>query len=320
MKKILAVLISFLALSFNVYAWHPTKPVNIYIGAGAGTTAEMAARRITEDITRRTGVTFVYHHQPGPGQIRVTNEFLEKPTDGHHLLMPFFGDVFIWSELLYKDSVRWNIDSFEYVIGLPSDPAVVIAPTNSSVNTPKELIEYLNNPPKNINIGTGSGTQAIALHAIMSLGRGDSSRVQEIRYKAAREVLAGVAAGDLDFGVIPAGLINSAEATGRIKVIGITSSEPFKNAPHHKIFKNEINDLVFYIYRLMVLPKGTDPKIVEWFNKNMRIALENPEIIKHSENNFETINTNYLSPLGIRQIVLNAKKLYQPIAEKNLPK
>jgi tripartite-type tricarboxylate transporter receptor subunit TctC len=317
-KLIFGFILSLTAVS--VFAWEPTRPVNIYIGAGAGTTAEIAARRITEDITRRTGVAFVYHHQPGPGQIRVTNEFLEKPADGHHLLMPFFGDVFIWSELLYKDSVKWNIDSFEYVIGLPSDPAVIIAPINSPVNDPNEFLKYLRNPPKNLNVGTGSGTQALAYHAIMSLGRGDGNKIQEIRYKAAREVMAGVAAGDLDFGVIPAGLINSAVGTGKVKVIGVTSSVPFKNSPQYKTFKEEINDLVFYIYRLIVLPKGTDPAIVSWFNRHMKIALENPEIIRLSETNFETIKPVYLTPTGIKQTVIEAKKLYQPIAEKNIPK
>jgi tripartite-type tricarboxylate transporter receptor subunit TctC len=320
MKHILLGFFAFLLFSVNAFAWQPSKPVNIYIGAGAGTTAEIAARRITEDITRRPGVTFIYHYMPGPGQIRVTNEFLTMPKDGHHLLMPFFGDVFIWSELLYKNSINWNLDSFEYVIGLPSDPAAIIAPLNSPINTPSDMIKYLNSPPKNINIGTGSGTQAIPYHALMHFGKGDVTKVQEIRYKAAREVLAGVAAGDLDFGVIPAGLINSAEATGKIKVIGITAGETFKNAPQHKLFKSEIDNLVFYIYRLIVLPKGTDTKIVEWFNKNMRIALENPDIVRHSENNFETIKDIYLTPAGIRQTVINAKRIYQPIAEKNIPR
>ena len=64
----------------------------------------------------------------------------------------------------------------------------------------------------------------------------------------------------------------------------------------------------------MVLPKGTDPKIVEWFNKNMRIALENPNIIKGFEENFETIDDSYLTSNGIKKVVLKGKEIYQPLA------
>jgi tripartite-type tricarboxylate transporter receptor subunit TctC len=316
MKKII-VGVFLGACAMFAQAWQPEKPVNLYIGAGPGTTAELAFRIVADDITKRTGVTFAYHHRPGPGQVDVTNNFLDMPKDGHHLLMPFFGDVFVWSELLYKDRVKWTPDSFEYVIGLPSDPAVFVAPKDSPVNSPADLVKYLKSPPKNVNFGTATGTQAIPYHAVMFYGKGDLSKVREIRYKAAREVLMDVASGNLDFGIIPAGLIKTAENTGRVKVIAITAGSPFTNAPSYPLMKSEIKDLVFYIYRLVVLPKGTDPKIVEWFTSNMRKSLENPEIIKTFENNFETINTRYLTPVGIKQTVLEAKRIYQPLAEKS---
>lgn len=314
MKKIIMSLL--VAVSFCAHAWKPEKPVNVYIGAGPGTTAEVAFRKLADDITKRTGVTFTYTFKPGPGQVELTNSFLEMPKDGYHLLMPFFGDVFIWSELQYKDRVKWNVDSFEYVIGLPSDPAVFIAPKDSPVKTPADIVKYLNNPPKNVNFGTATGTQAIPYHAVMFFGKGDFSKVREIRYKAAKEVLMDVATGNLDFGIIPAGLIRSAEATDRVKVVGITSDSVFKNAPQYPVMKNEVKELVFYIYRLVVLPKGTDPEIVEWFNSNLRKSLEDPEIIKSFENNFETADSRYLTPSGIKQVVIKGKQLYQPLAEK----
>jgi tripartite-type tricarboxylate transporter receptor subunit TctC len=319
MKKLLLILFLTISTFTSAHAWQPTQTVNVYIGAGPGTTAEVALRKVTDDITKRTGVTFNYNHRPGPGQVDITNSFLEMPKDGHHLLMPFFGDVFVWSEITYKDRVKWDVDSFEYVIGLPSDPAVVVASKNSPVNSPKELIQYLKNPNKNINFGTATGTQAIPYHAIMHFGKGDRSKVKEIRYKAAREVMMDVASENLDFGIIPAGLIRSAENTGKVKVIGITADSAFKNAPQYKTFKPEISELVFYIYRLVVLPKGTDPKIVEWFNKNMRISLENPNIIKGFEENFETIDESYLTSIGIKNIVQRGKQTYQPLARQSLP-
>lgn len=315
MKKIIIGLL-IAASSLYAYAWKPEKPVNVYIGAGPGTTAEVAFRKLADDITKRTGVTFTYTFKPGPGQVELTNSFLEMPTDGYHLLMPFFGDVFIWSELQYKDRVKWNVDSFEYVIGLPSDPAVFITPKDSPVSNPSELIKYLNKPPKNINFGTATGTQAIPYHAAMFFGNGDTTKVREIRYKAAKEVLMDVATGNLDFGIIPAGLIKAAENTERVKIVGITSDSPFKNAPNYPIMKSEVKELVFYIYRLVVLPKGTDPEIVEWFNKNLRKSLEDPAIIKSFEDNFETPDSRYLTPNGIKQVVIKGKKLYQPLAEK----
>lgn len=315
MKKIIIGLF-IAATSICAYAWKPEKPINVYIGAGPGTTAEVAFRKIADDITKRTGVTFTYTFKPGPGQVELTNSFLEMPNDGYHLLMPFFGDVFIWSELQYKDRVRWNVDSFEYVIGLPSDPAVFIAPKDSVVKTPRDMITYLNKPPKNINFGTATGTQAIPYHAIMFYGKGDASKVREIRYKAAKEVLMDVATGNLDFGIIPAGLIKSAENTDRVKIIGITSELPFKNAPNYPVMKSEVKELVFYIYRLVVLPKGTNPEIVEWFNSNLRKSLEDPAIIKSFEDNFETPDSRYLTPAGIKQVVIKGKQLYQPLVEK----
>jgi tripartite-type tricarboxylate transporter receptor subunit TctC len=314
MKFFLASILFF--IQSMAYAWQPSQTVNVYIGAGPGTTAEIALRRITDDINKRTGVSFNYHHRPGPGQVEVTNNFLNMPRDGHHILMPFFGDVFVWSEIIYKDRVKWNIDSFEYIIGLPSDPAVIVAPIDSPINSPRDLIQFLGSTRKNINFGTATGTQAIPYHAIVHFSKADRSKVKEIRYKAAREVMMDVASQNLDFGVIPAGLIKTAEGTGKVKIIGITSDLPFKNFPQYKTFNTEIQNLVFYIYRLVVLPPGTKPEIVTWFNNQMKISLENPDIIKSFEDNFETIEKNYLTPAGIKRIIHQAKLLYQPLAEK----
>ena len=318
MKKILFTLFLICNGVINAHAWQPNQPVNIYIGAGPGTTAEIALRRVTDDITKRTNVSFSYHYKPGPGQVEVTNNFISMPNDGHHMLMPFFGDVFIWSEIVFKDRVKWNADSFEYVIGLPSDPAVIISPINSPVNNPKELIQYLNLNNKNLNFGTATGTQAIPYYSIMHHSKADKSKVKEIRYKAAREVMMDVASGNLDFGVIPAGLIKTVESTGKIKIIGITANSPFATSPQYQVFNREIKDLNFYIYRLIVLPPKTKPEIVAWFNKEMRVSLENPVISKSFEDNFETIEKEYLSPNGIKKVIIDAKKLYQPLAERSV--
>lgn len=318
MKFILLNVITFFCVTVNVYAWTPSQPVNIYIGAGPGTTAEIALRRVTEDINKRTGVSFNYHHRPGPGQVEITNNFLNMPKDGHHILMPFFGDVFVWSEIIYKDRVKWNIDSFEYIIGLPSDPAVIIAPSDSVVNSPRDLIQFLSKTNQNINFGTATGTQAIPYHAIVHYSKADKTKVKEVRYKAAREVMMDVVSKNLDFGVIPAGLIKTAESTGKVKIVGITANVPFKNAPQYKTFNSEIKDLVFYIYRLVVLPAGTKSEITNWFNSQMRISLENLEIAKSFEDNFETIDKDYLTTTGIKKIIVQSKQVYQPLAEKTI--
>lgn len=307
-------------ISFNAFAWSPQKPINVYIGAGPGTTIENIFRKLAVEVTEKTGATFIYHYKPGPGQVALTNSFLEMPRDGYHLLMPFFGDVFILSEILFKDQVKWNVDSFDYVIGLPSDPVAVITPIDSSVNNPEDFFKDLRTPKGLINFGTSPGTFTVAYHSIIHYGKADKTKIEEIKYKAAREVLMDVASNNLTYGVIPAGLINSARGTGRVKVIGITSNVKLKGDPSIPLLTTSVKELNFYSYRSVVLPKNTDPAIVKWFNENFKAALNNPEIIKSIENNFETINPETFTPAGLKNTLIEARKIYQPIAEKSVQK
>lgn len=317
LKKFLSTIVA-LMISFNAYAWSPQKPINIYIGAGPGTTVENMFRKLAAVVTEKTGATFVYHYKPGPGQVALTNSFLEMPRDGYHLLIPFFGDVFILSEIMYKDQVKWNMDSFDYVIGLPSDPVAVIAPIDSNVNNPEDFFKDLRNPKNQVNFGTSPGTFTVAYHSIVHYGKADKANVKQINYKAAREVLVDVASKNLTYGVIPAGLINTARNTGRVKIIGITSNVKLKGDSSIPLLTSSVKELSFYSYRSVVLPKDTHPEIVKWFNENFRAALNNSEIIKSIEDNFETINPETFTPNGLKNTLIEARKIYQPVAERSI--
>jgi tripartite-type tricarboxylate transporter receptor subunit TctC len=78
---------------------YPTRPVPIVVGFGAGGSADILMRLISQWVSERRGQPFVIENRPGAGGNLATEAVVRTPPDGHTLLA--VGVVNAWNATLY---------------------------------------------------------------------------------------------------------------------------------------------------------------------------------------------------------------------------
>lgn len=323
MKKLLinlfTAMITSLSVSVSAFAWTPSQPVNIIIGAPPGTSFEVGLKKITSKIEENTNVKFIFENKPGAGQLAAANSFIQQKPDGHTLYMPVSGEVFVLAPVNFKDQVKWNLDSFDYVMNYSRGFLVLVAHVDVPVSTPAEFVNYVRSSTKPMSIASGQGFQALGYEHMVEVSKFDRNNFKQIFYKRASEATKDIAGKHVEFGLIPSGALKGALATGKIKVIGIASESKFPPHPEYQLLNTAIPGMELELLRGIVLPKGADPKVVKWFHDNFKKAVSDPEMIKWFEGHHEYVNLNKLSPQDYKNAALDAQKKWTPIAER-LPK
>lgn len=323
MKKLLinlfTAMITSLAIPLSAFAWKPSEPVNIIIGAPPGASFEVALKKITSKIEEETGAKFVFDNKPGAGQLAAANTFVQQKPDGHTLYMPVSGEVFVLAPVNFKDQVKWNLDSFEYVMNYSRGFLVLVAHTDIPVSSPKEFVEFVRTSSKPLSIASGQGFQAIGYEHMVETAKFDRNNFKQIFYKRASDATKDIAGKHVEFGLIPSGALKSALATGKIKVVGIASESKFPPHPEYQLLNTAIPGMELELLRGIVLPKGTKPEIVKWYQENFKKVVTSPEMIKWFEDHHEYVNVNKLSAQDYKNAAIDAQKKWTPVAEK-LPK
>ncbi len=132
---------------------YPTKPINFYIGFGAGGSTDLSCRAIANAASKHLGQQFVFTNRGGAGGSMATMAVINAKPDGYTLggvssssmIVPFFDDA------PYKDfsglTMIANFGEYIYPVMVRGD-----APWK----TWKEFIEYARKNPKAVKAGITS--------------------------------------------------------------------------------------------------------------------------------------------------------------------
>ena len=316
MKQLFAILFATL-FAATAHAWQPTKPVEAVIGFSAGSGNEIIFRALAAEVEKNTGAKFVISLKPGAGGVVGTEYFYKKPADGHALLVGSMLGIYAMDTVAVPDtkSRTFTIDDFSYVIELANANFAIAANINDPVNNARDFVNLLRSGQP-VNLGSLGGSRLVQESLKDILKYGDN--VTWIQHRGPVESVTDVAGGSLRFSIAPASVVLpfTQGSNARVKVVALTKKTGEKNWPEAKTLDSVLPGFVIPAEWGMLLPKGADPAVVAWFQREFSKALKSDAVRKIYEQNLLGYDPSRLDPKTFEAHVQAQQKRYAPMMQK----
>jgi tripartite-type tricarboxylate transporter receptor subunit TctC len=241
--------------------WPAGKPITYIVPFFPGSTADVVARIVTQKLGEALHQTFVIDNKAGVGGSIGTSVVAKAAPDGYTLVGGTSGTHAV-NVSLYKNLPYDPVKDFEPVALIGSLPNVLVVGPNLGVNSVAELIALIKKDEKARTFGSaGSGTSPHLAGELFSQSIGVP--LVHVPYKD-QPGLMDVASGQLAFKFDQLSAVLSLQATGKIKVLAVTSAKRLAQLPNvPTMMEAGVPGLEIATWHAVFAPKGTPKPIID---------------------------------------------------------
>jgi tripartite-type tricarboxylate transporter receptor subunit TctC len=204
-------------------AWAPSRAVRIVVGFPPAGTTDIAARLLTEPLTRRLGQQVVVENRPGAGGNLGNAAVAQAEPDGHTLLMQTIsGGAINYS--LYGARMPVKPEDLAAVGLMLRVPNAIFVSPALPVRSLRELVDYVKARPGRLNIGSsGAGTSLHMTGELLKLEAGID--MTHVPFRGAGPMLQEVIAGRIEVAVDNLPSVIGHLRDGRLRPLAVTTKE-----------------------------------------------------------------------------------------------
>src|SRR4051812_38741514 len=172
---------------------YPDRSVKIIVPIGPAGSYDIVGRLLADQLSRRTGQSFVVENRPGAGAIIGTQAVATAPPDGYTLLIGGLANI-IFNSGLYKKLPYGGLKDLTPVALVFNISYTLVGSNSLPYSTPKEIVAASQKDPGSIkvaNVGIGSG-QHIFGAAFQKI---TGAKMLEVSYRGSAAAFPDVIAG-----------------------------------------------------------------------------------------------------------------------------
>src|ERR1043166_7892793 len=260
MKIVVALLGLFVAtLPVAAQDW-PAKPVKIVVPFGPGSTPDVVARLIADHLQKKLGQPFIIDNKPGAsgniGTDAVAKAAPDGTTIGGSIGGPLAINTLLFSKLPYDPKT-----DIAPITQLVTQPSALVVNSSVKVNGAAELIALLRRESGRFNFGSiGHGSKShLAMEAI-ALQSG--TKLVHVPYPSSPAAMTAIIRGDVQMGCLPAIAVTPHEASGAVKILGVSTAKRSPYLPQIPTLKEAGIDVDADAWMGMIAPAHTPEPIV----------------------------------------------------------
>jgi tripartite-type tricarboxylate transporter receptor subunit TctC len=256
---------------------YPARPVHVVAGFPPGGISDTYARLMSQWLSQRVGQSFIVENRPGAGGNLAAETVAHAAGDGYTLLLTTSADA--WNATLY-DNLKY--DYVHDFVGAGTIArgagALVVNPSFPPRSVP-ELIAYAKSKPGQARVGSaGVGS---APHMFWELFRSLTGvEMLHVPYRGGGPAVIGLMAGQVElyFGTMAAVL--EQVMAGKLRALAVTGAARLSVLPDVPTIAEFVPGYEASIYVGLAAPRGTPPASVEALNRQMQLALADPQAIE----------------------------------------
>jgi tripartite-type tricarboxylate transporter receptor subunit TctC len=268
----------------------PVRTVRIIVPFGAGSTPDLVARMIADQLQQKLGATFVVENKPGASGNIGTDAVAKAEADGHTLGVSIAGPLAI-NTLLFSKLPYDPFRDIKPITVLATQPSVLTVPGNLGVGSVADLVERLKREPGKYNygsIGSGSVSQ-LAMEAI-ALKSGAS--LVHIPYASSPQAVTALIRGDVHMACLPAISVVPQVQSGNLKMLAVTTPERFALLPDIGTLREAgIAGVESSAWMGLIAPAALADALVAKINREVVEALNAPAVR-------DKLRTQLMLPVG----------------------
>ncbi len=173
---------------------YPTKPLHLLLGAAAGSTPDILARLVGDQLSKALGQSVVVENRPGPGGIGAMQALIASAPDGHTLALAGVNQA-VFNSYLFA-SLPYDPFNFEPVTLLATNSFTIGVSKDFPASTFSELVSFAKAQPGRVSLATAlPGTPPHVFAHVLAKMVG--IEVTFVTYKSGLDGLTGIMRGDV---------------------------------------------------------------------------------------------------------------------------
>jgi tripartite-type tricarboxylate transporter receptor subunit TctC len=243
---------------------YPSKTVHVVVPTSPGGITDTLARALAQKLTDAWGQQVIVENRPA-GAGHVGMDYVAKSAPDGYTLVVAADASFVVNPHLYSKMSYDPIHDFVPVTGLGISPQGLLLHPSVPANSLAELIELGKKKPGELNYGTfGVGTSG---HLnIVSLEKLTGARFTPVHYRGAAPAITDLLGGHIQMMIVAIGLVQQNLQAGKIKVLGVGSSERLPQYPDVPAIAEMLPGFTAGSWYGLAAPKGTPREIVDKLN------------------------------------------------------
>lgn len=256
---------------------YPSRPVRVVVGFPPGGGTDIAARIVTQEMSKALGQPFLVENKPGAAGSLGAAEVARSAPDGHTLLVTPGGHAIFGA--IFKSLPFHTVDSFDWISNIITIPFFIAVPANSEFKTLADVVAKAKASPGTITFGsTGPGSTHHL--GIEMLGSRTAVKLLHVPYRGDAPIITALLANELHFSIVtPTQAIANVKA-GKFRALAVTSNTRYADMPDVPTVEQALGLANFDLRSWFALaaPAGTPRPVIARLNSELRKAVDMPEV------------------------------------------
>ncbi|CAG2158916.1 hypothetical protein LMG26411_06296 [Cupriavidus numazuensis] len=255
---------------------YPAKPITVVLPVGAGNGSDLVTRLLAQRLSTQMGQAVVVDNRPGAGGVSAIKYAANANPNGYTLVI--VGSLNALSQSLYKTPPYDVLRDLVPVSDIARTDLAILAAKGSKFAGFKDFIRAARERPGRLTLGvTLLGTTGHLMAELIKAR--ENLDVSIVPFKTSSNLLSALINGDVDVGFdLVAPTLGQLRA-GQLRALAVGSTTRSASLPDVPTLK----ELGFQSYEIastmqIAAPSGTPAPIIERLNREIQIALSQPDL------------------------------------------
>lgn len=252
-----------------------SRPIRVVVPFAAGSSPDILARILNEQLAVRLGQPLIVDNRPGAGGNSGTDHAAKAAPDGHTFLLSVNAPL-VYNTVLFKQLPYDPFADLMPVSLAATTPNVCVASPAMKVNDVKQWLNALRKEPGRFNFAS-TGNGSISHLGIELIKLRTQSFAVHIPYASSAQATTALLQGDVHFACLPPVSVMPHVKAGKLVALGVTSAQRSALLPELPTLREsglpDIQAVPWYAY---MAPKGTPPAAVQRMSEAIAATLKDP--------------------------------------------
>ncbi len=268
---------------------YPTRPIHLIVGFAAGSSADVAARTVSQKLGALLGQTVVVENHPGASGIVAAGYVARSKNDGYTLLVATIAAT-INTTLMPGKGPDLEKDLAPIVL-IGSLPDILVVNPKLNINSVAELIAFAKQKPDELHYGAsglGSGPHLASEMFKQMAG----IKMTGVLYPGSAQTVTDLIAGRIQVMFAPASTVLGFIDAGTVKALATSQAKRASVAPDlPTIAEAGLPGFDTGLWFGILAPAGTAKPVIDRISAAANEALKDPEVVK-------ALKTQGFDPIG----------------------
>jgi tripartite-type tricarboxylate transporter receptor subunit TctC len=274
-----AMVALFLALASSLPAaaqeW-PSKSVRIIVPFGPGSTPDVVARLVAERLQQKFGQPFVIEDRPGASGNIGTDAVAKAEPDGYTIGVSIGGPLAV-NPLLFSAMPYNPGKDLALITMLATQPSALAVNANINADSVPALVDLLKKNPGQYTFGS-IGNGSLSHLAMEAIALKSGTQMVHVPYSSSPQAVTALIRGDVQIACLPAISVTPQVATGKLKILAISTPERSPLLPGIPTLKEAGIDVEADAWMGLIAPAATPESITTTLQRATAEIVTSPVI------------------------------------------